>query len=122
MISPAHRQRSLVTPASELRPHYRVAIIGSGYGGAVVAARLAGLGREVCLLERGREWHPGEFPTSEIALAGAIRHEVTNPLGLFDIQAHLASDVDVISASALGGTSLINAAISLRPEPVVFEQ
>ena len=35
---------------------------GSGYGGAIAASRLARAGRSVCLLERGRELRPGDFP------------------------------------------------------------
>ena len=46
---------------------YDVVIIGSGYGGAITAARLAaaewpGGKPSVCVLERGREWLPGQFP------------------------------------------------------------
>src|SRR5262249_62021155 len=39
-----------------------VAIVGSGYGGSIAAARLAGPHRRVVILERGREYAPGDFP------------------------------------------------------------
>ena len=41
---------------------YDVAIIGSGFGGAVTACRLSEAGRRVIVLERGREWHPKDYP------------------------------------------------------------
>ena len=41
---------------------YDVVVIGSGYGGGISASRLARAGRSVCLLERGKEFLPGEFP------------------------------------------------------------
>ena len=47
------------------RADFDVLIIGSGYGGAVCAARLAARRRpgvRIGLLERGREWVPGTFP------------------------------------------------------------
>src|SRR5688572_10935677 len=47
------------------RADFDVLIIGSGYGGAVCAARLAAQRRpgvKIGLLERGREWVPGTFP------------------------------------------------------------
>ena len=51
----------LANPISDLRDSYGVVVIGSGYGGAILAARLA-QGRSLCILERGREWIPGTFP------------------------------------------------------------
>lgn len=42
-------------PVELLRNEYDVVVIGSGYGGAVAAARFARAGESVCLLERGRE-------------------------------------------------------------------
>ena len=45
---------------SELENHYEVVVVGSGYGGAIVASRMARANRSVCLLERGKEIRPGE--------------------------------------------------------------
>lgn len=54
------------TPISKslnhIKPIYDVIIIGSGYGGAVAASRAARAGLTVCVLEKGKEWLPGEFP------------------------------------------------------------
>lgn len=47
-------------------------MIGSGYGGAISACRLAQQGFSVCVLERGREHLPGMFPES----VGAAAQEV----------------------------------------------
>jgi cholesterol oxidase len=96
-----------------------VVIVGSGYGGAVTAARLAASGAKVFVLERGQEWLPGDFPESLDGLLGADR--ATDSMGLFDLYMPSGSDMDIIAGSGVGGTSLINAAISSRPEPMVFE-
>ena len=62
---------------------FDVVIVGSGYGGAIAAARLAGAtkngsrGEEkvnVCVLERGREYLPGMFPSRMSDLAGHVRY------------------------------------------------
>ena len=37
-------------------------VVGSGFGGSVVACRLAEAGRPVCVLERGKRYPPGSFP------------------------------------------------------------
>ena len=37
-------------------------VIGSGFGGAITACRLAERGMQVLVLERGRRWAPGEYP------------------------------------------------------------
>lgn len=113
--------RNLANPHDQLQAHYPVLIIGSGYGGSVMAARLAATGKKVCILERGKEWHPGMFPQSGAQIAKATRNAI-NPWGLMDTNLHKKSDVDIICASGLGGTSLINAAIASRPEDLVFQQ
>lgn len=108
-----------------------VLIIGSGYGGAVAAARLAGRrieGRpaEVWVLERGHEWLPGTFPARFAELPGAVRFSTQdgagprgNAAGLYDLR--IGNDVSVLVGSGLGGGSLINAAVMARPADSVFE-
>ena len=96
-------------------------VVGSGYGGAILAARLAGPGRSVCVLERGREWRPGDFPTTAIRAAEATR-SVLNPLGLIDAHTNPSASLDVVVGCGVGGTSLLNAAIALRPEPLVLQR
>lgn len=46
-----------------MRHSYDHVIIGSGYGGGVAASRMARTGDSVCVLERGDERWPGEYPT-----------------------------------------------------------
>lgn len=56
-------------PVELMRNSYDYVVIGSGYGGAVAASRLArSVGSEgrnsVCVLERGMERWPGEYPST----------------------------------------------------------
>ncbi|MCC6861599.1 MAG: GMC family oxidoreductase [Bryobacterales bacterium] len=100
---------------------YEFIIAGSGYGGSIMAARLAAAfnrPRSVCLLERGREWEPGDFPAD---VPGILRHTRSgaNPLGLYEFLTY--RDISVIKGSGLGGTSLINANVAIVPDPEVFE-
>jgi len=78
----------------------------------------------VCLLERGRELHPGEYPDEFHELAEEL--QVTSPLGttahrpgLYDLRIH--KDMSVFLGCGLGGTSLVNANVALRAEDRVFQ-
>ena len=53
----------LSSPLDALKPAYDVVVVGSGYGGGVAASRLARAGLRVCVIERGREFLTGEFPS-----------------------------------------------------------
>src|SRR5690606_6862140 len=86
-------------PGREAR-RFDVVIVGSGYGGAVAAAELAGCRESegereisVCVLERGREYLPGMFPSRLAELAGHVRFSTAgaarargNREGLFDVR------------------------------------
>lgn len=56
----------LSKPVELLRSEYDVVVIGSGYGGGIAASRMARTGESVCLLERGHERWPGEYPSGSI--------------------------------------------------------
>ena len=45
-----------------MAPRFDAIVIGSGFGGAVTACRLAEKGMTVLVLERGRRWTPQEYP------------------------------------------------------------
>jgi len=108
---------SLANPIQDVQPRYGVVVIGSGYGGAILAARLAE-GRSLCILERGREWSPATFPET---LKGVVREIRTDRhrLGLYDYRAY--DDADVLVGCGLGGTSLINANVVFPPDPDLFD-
>ena len=44
------------------RAQFDAVVIGSGFGGAINALRLAQAGRSVLVLERGRRYAPADFP------------------------------------------------------------
>ena len=108
----------------ELRDRYTVVVVGSGYGGAIAASRLARAGQDVCVLERGKERLPGEYPDT---MREAVRElQADWPRGhrgsrtaLFDLRVN--PEMNVLVGCGLGGTSLINANVSLEAEPRVLE-
>src|SRR6266545_1531043 len=51
----------LSSPIEQLKSDYSIVVVGSGYGGAITASRVARAGQQVCLLERGKEFEPGTF-------------------------------------------------------------
>jgi cholesterol oxidase len=114
----------LALPIASIKDHYTVVVVGSGYGGAIAASRLSRAGQSVCVLERGRELLPGEYPDSE---AEVLREsQVDTPDGhlgsrtaLFDFRVN--PEMNALVGCGLGGTSLINAGVSLRAEPRVFD-
>ncbi len=114
----------LSSPIENIKPSYTVVIIGSGYGGSIAASRLARAGQQVCLLERGKEFQPGEYPDSLTQATGEMQTDlpaghVGPRTGLYDLRVN--EDINVFLGCGLGGTSLLNANVSLRAEPRVFD-
>jgi cholesterol oxidase len=111
-------------PVEQMKSHYTVVVVGSGYGGAIAASRMARAGQQVCLLERGKEMQPGEYPNT---LEEAAREMQTDApaahlgpaTGLYDFRVN--GDINVVLGCGLGGTSLINANVGLRAETRVFD-
>jgi cholesterol oxidase len=119
------RPRSRISsPLYLLKPRYDVVVVGSGYGGAIAASRLARAGRSVCLLERGRELQPGEYPDSSAELVHEFQVDTEkrhfgHADALYDMRVN--EDMNVFLGCGLGGTSLVNANVALRAEPRVWE-
>ena len=91
-----------------------VAVIGSGFGGAAVACRLAQAGRKVAVLEQGKEYPAGR---GEIDQTGhgvsTVRH------GHFWVD--IGAGMDVIRGIGVGGGSLHYFGVRLRTNPAIFD-
>jgi choline dehydrogenase-like flavoprotein len=104
-------------PAADLTRRYQVCVIGSGAGGALVAARLAEKGRDVLLIDAGAWVNPKDYPVrDDQALSMTFRDaglhpawpdlaSVGRPRGL--------SFMTVLQARLFGGGPAINNAIHL---------
>ena len=99
-----------------MAPTYDALVIGTGFGGAVAACRLAQAGLSVRVLERGLRYPKGGFP-----------RDWDNPLngwlwkhgqGLFDVK--LMQGMSIVQAAGYGGGSLIYANVHLRPPAETF--
>ncbi|KAL6876266.1 hypothetical protein HDV57DRAFT_522849 [Trichoderma longibrachiatum] len=144
----AHRQRRnghertprsfprISLPVELMRNSYDVVVIGTGYGGGVAASRMARGRQSVCVLERGKERWPGEYPETlhdaakEVRVSGEFapgdRRGIPgalvdggNPAGLYHFV--IGDGQNVFMGNGLGGTSLLNANVFLEATPAVLE-
>ena len=115
----AHAIHTVGTAQEQVRlRHYRIGIRRCHRGGEAGGANLNPK-PSVCILERGKERQPGEFPETLAGVVGEQRSS-GNPLGLFELLTY--PDISVMKGSGLGGTSLINANVAIEPDQEVFEQ
>ncbi|MDQ6685365.1 MAG: GMC family oxidoreductase, partial [Pseudomonadota bacterium] len=116
--------KPIARPLAEIGSHYTAVVIGSGYGGGVAASRLARAGQSVCVLERGREILPGDYPNTlgkaraDMQVDGE-RGKLGPADGLYNL--HLNPDMLAMVGCGLGGTSLINANVALEMDPRLFD-
>lgn len=131
--------------AASVRPHYRAIVVGSGYGGGVSALRLGQAGVDTLILEKGRWWDtadpdgkrfspmvpadnragwftavpPSLVPSYRgVSLAEVARHLPSSQ----PVQAGICDKVNhgahtVFRGMAVGGGSMVNAAIAAVPTP-----
>ena len=90
-------------------------VIGSGAGGAVVAAELAASGSDVVILEMGDYLNEADFTGNEAEMTSRLflGHGLlsTSDLG-----------VTILAGSCLGGGTVVNWSDSLRTPPDVLEE
>lgn len=94
-------------------------VIGSGFGGAVVGARLAEAGRSVCVLERGRRFQPSEYPRTFSQSQAAVWDAATQ-YGFLDYR--VFGRMDVIQGAGVGGGSLHYFNVQMRAPAAIFER
>lgn len=117
---------------------FEAVVVGSGFGGAVMCARLSKRWPgSVLLLERGRQYPLGGYPRSSHDMADnfwcpqwdaaprphAVRKRRAKRGhldGMFDIR-HF-DRIDTVAAAVYGGGSQVYANVFLRPPEAVFEQ
>ncbi|MDX1393470.1 MAG: GMC family oxidoreductase [Gemmatimonadota bacterium] len=89
-----------------------VCIVGSGAGGATIARGLAERepGLRILVVERGRYVPPSAFTENEIDMMAALYAD-----GLFEQTAD--SKFTILQGSCVGGTTVVNNAVSFRPHP-----
>ncbi len=140
----AAAEPALATPA-EVRTGPRIAIIGSGYGGAVAARSLAQAGRRVDLIEMGADWEamasgkgavftsmrsPNErsmwfkrrtdMPFSYLGGMDIVNRPIKPGAGVLDVETF--AEMKVYVGRGVGGGSLVNGGMAVTPVRSFFEK
>lgn len=98
--------------------HFDAVVVGSGFGGSVMAYRLAQAKLRVCVLERGKAYPPNSFPRSPYRMKSNFWDPSAGLHGMFNIWSF--QGIDAVVSSGLGGGSLIYANVMLRKDEKTF--
>jgi cholesterol oxidase len=98
--------------------HFDAVIVGSGFGGSVMAYRLAKEGLRVCLLERGKIYPSTSFPRSPLAMKKNFWNPSAGLYGMYNVWSF--QGINSVVSSGLGGGSLIYANVILRKDEKWF--
>ncbi|MEE9384708.1 MAG: GMC oxidoreductase [Nannocystaceae bacterium] len=101
----------------------KIAVVGSGFGGAVMACRLAESGlAEVHVFERGARYGRNEFPRRVSELRRAFWDPEDGRHGLFELRSFGRAKMDIVTAAGLGGGSLIYSNVLYRVPDALLQQ
>ncbi len=101
------------------RPHFDnadVVVVGSGPAGATVARHLAHEGVRVVVLEEGHHVRPSEFVASGVRAMASLYRDMGTSISFGNVS------MPYLQGRAVGGTSVVNGAISWRfPREILDE-
>jgi cholesterol oxidase len=95
-----------------------VIVIGSGFGGAITARRLAEKGMRVLVLERGRRWEPAQYPRKPGDAWIFSQDHPARHNGWLDMR--FFRRMTVAQAAGVGGGSLTYSSVAVEASPDVF--
>ncbi len=98
---------------------YDVIVIGSGFGGAITACRLAEKGMKVLILERGRRWQPKDYPRDQGDRWIWDESSPRTQNGWIDLR--FFPDMAVVQCAGVGGGSLIYANVFIPAKKQAFD-
>lgn len=127
----------LFAPVDPAPEHSEALVVGSGFGAAITAARLARAGVQVTVLERGSQWPTDprrQIFANDVAPDGRAfwRRGGLAPLtglpmvptdqfgGVFDVTEH--GTIDVWCGAVVGGGSMVFTGVMIEPERRFFEE
>lgn len=94
--------------------HFQAVVVGSGFGGSVMACRLAEGGMTVCVLERGKKYPPGTFARTPYEMRNNFWRPHKKTFGLFDVWSF--ANMEAVVSAGVGGGSLIYANVLIRKD------
>ncbi len=103
-----------------MRDRFDVIVVGSGFGGAITAGRLAEGGARVLVLERGRRWTKDRYPRKS---TDPWVYEHTRPQkhnGWLDLR--LFPRMIVVQGAGVGGGSLCYSSVVMEANPDLFDR
>src|ERR1041384_4807266 len=94
-------------------------VIGSGFGGAITACRLAEKGMKVLVLERGRRWEVLQYPRKPGDAWIFNENAPARHNGWLDLR--FFNNMTVAQAAGVGGGSLAYSSVALEANPQIFK-